>query len=88
MLAAAVLSMGPGKPDPIWLFTAHWELAVLAFVGLVITLECAVAYGGPQLKVVLWACVPWLLSIVLLVMRGAWGLAREAWRLWHPEQRP
>ncbi|MBN9215782.1 MAG: hypothetical protein ABS62_11740 [Microbacterium sp. SCN 70-200] len=84
MLAAAVLSLGAGKPQPLWLIPARWELAILAFVGLCITLECAAAYGGPQLMIVLWAGVPWLLAIVLLAVRGTWELVREAWRLWRP----
>lgn len=87
MLAAAVLTMRPGKPAPLLLFPARWELAILAFVGLCITATCAGAYGGPQLMVVLWACVPWLLAVVLLAVRGAWELAREAWSLWRPGKR-
>ncbi len=86
MLAAAVLSMGPGRPGPLWLFPARWELAVLGFVGLSITLMCAGAYGGPQLMIVLWAGAPWLLAVVMLAVRGGWELAREAWTLWRPRR--
>ncbi|MFT4214485.1 MAG: hypothetical protein QM622_06885 [Microbacterium sp.] len=84
MLAAAILSMGKDKPEPLWFFPARWEIAGLAFTGWVITAESAFAYGGPQAMIVLWASAPWLLAMVLLAVRGTWGLIREIWEVWGP----
>lgn len=87
MLAAAVVSIREDKPTPLLLWPARWELAIVSLVGALITFGAAVSYGGPQFQIVIWAVVPWVLAIVVFGVRGAYGLAREAWELWGPSSR-
>jgi len=84
MLASSIVSIREEKPSGFVLWPARWELSILSFVGATITGSAAVSYGAPQLMIVLWATVPWLLAIAVFAIRGGYSMIREIWELWGP----
>lgn len=67
------------------IFSARWDLGIISLFGALTTLGAAVTFGAPFLWPVLGAVVPWTLSLLVVLSRGAWDGIRDAVRAFGPD---
>jgi hypothetical protein len=63
------------------IFSARWDLGIVAFVGATTSLGAAVAFGAPFLGPVVATLIPWILALLVLVSRGIWDGVAEAFEV-------
>ncbi|WP_299087517.1 hypothetical protein [uncultured Microbacterium sp.] len=66
------------------IFSARWDLAIVAIFGASTTLAASVTFGAPYLWVVLGAVAPWVLTLLVVLSRGVWDAFRDAATAFRP----